>query len=175
MNKAELINSNLILAEKLAKKKKRRVDPRIHYDELKSAAYAGLVDAAGKYNHGSVPFDKYAGRRIIGEMEDYIRDLNWSRYHHVKMAPLNDSQLVDDSDNTLHSDAKKLSDAAFTVLPEYGRELFHMYYNQGKTMKQIGDTVGLTESMISKQIKGYHSLLRQKQDEIISIAERIDI
>jgi len=170
MNTSELITSNLEFAEQLAKRKKRRADSRIYYDELKSAAYAGLVDAANKFNE-SVPFKRYAGRRIIGEMEDYIRDLNWNRYSPIQMRRLDDCHAVNDNNNTLHSDATKLMDAVFMILPEEGRDLFNWYYREGFTMKQIGDKLGFTESMVSREIKKYHLFLRENQNELLAIAE----
>lgn len=165
-----LIESNLSLAERMAKSRSKSVDPRIYYDELKSAAYAGLVDAAHKH-HDPVPFEVYARTRISGEMEDYIRELNWNRYHPVQMRPLEDCYVAVE-ENTPHRMVSRLVEAAFMVLPDEGRKLFHWYYREGLTMKQIGENIGVGESHVSKLIKKYHTYLRNRQQEILAIAER---
>lgn len=48
----------------------------VNYDELKSAAYMGLVKAASKYD-GENDFAPYAFCRMSGEIKDYLRSLAW--------------------------------------------------------------------------------------------------
>lgn len=71
----DLILKYLHFAEKLAKKYSQFRD-----DELKSAAYVGLIDAAIKYN-GKSNFSTYARFRINGAMKDYLRkQLNFIKF-----------------------------------------------------------------------------------------------
>src|SRR5690242_12472854 len=51
-------------------------DSQTSLDELKSAAYMGLVDAASKYD-GRIPFPAYASFRIFGEIREYMRSVRW--------------------------------------------------------------------------------------------------
>ena len=73
-----LILDYLPLANKLAWKKWRLTPPSVDIDELKSAAYFGLVDSAEKYNvNRGVSFAVYASIRIHGAICDYLRELSW--------------------------------------------------------------------------------------------------
>jgi len=71
----DLVTNYLPLADKLAWKKNRVTPKSISIDELKSAAYLGLVDAANKFKKDKGSFGKYASFRIIGEIKDYLREL----------------------------------------------------------------------------------------------------
>ena len=71
----KLVISNLTLAKKLAKCKKKKCY-FINYDELESAAFLGLVEAAVKYNSNlNDNFAAFATMRIIGAIKDYLREL----------------------------------------------------------------------------------------------------
>ena len=79
MNK-QLVIDYMPLADNLAKKKSQSVPKSISLDELKSAAYMGLVDAASKFDDKKgVPFSCYARIRISGEMKDYLRSLSYEK------------------------------------------------------------------------------------------------
>ena len=82
-----LITNYLPLARKIAQQKKRQLFS-IYYDELESAAYFGLVDAAHKYNpRKNDNFVFYAKIRILGAIQDYLRELQWgSRRNPLKKA-----------------------------------------------------------------------------------------
>jgi len=86
----DLVIKNLSFAEKIAYCKSRVVPKSVQIDELKSAAYMGLFDAACKYD-GSCPFMGYAISRINGEIKDYLRSLSLSgRSKIVKFCSLED-------------------------------------------------------------------------------------
>lgn len=72
MSTNELVLDSLDFAKSLAIQAKFKLPKFVNLDELISAAYFGLVDAANKYN-GSVPFKNYAYVRINGEIKDYLR------------------------------------------------------------------------------------------------------
>ena len=82
-----LIMNNISLAEKIAKSRKKKLS-HISYDELKSAAYLGLVEAANNYDpQENDCFPAYAVWRVIGAVQDYLRELSWgTRANPVKMA-----------------------------------------------------------------------------------------
>jgi RNA polymerase sigma factor FliA len=70
----ELITNYIPLANKLAFQKNKFVSKNLSIDELKSAAYMGLVDAANKFNlKYKCSFSTYAKIRILGEICDFIK------------------------------------------------------------------------------------------------------
>ena len=76
-NLHELIINHMSLAEKIAKSKKRKLS-HVSYEELVSAAYLGLVEAASNYKSNENDcFAAYAIWRIIGAVRDYLRELSW--------------------------------------------------------------------------------------------------
>lgn len=71
-----LILKHMHLADKIAQGKKRKLFT-VSYDELQSAAYFGLVEAACKFDDKKASFSTFATYRIIGSIQDYLRSLNW--------------------------------------------------------------------------------------------------
>lgn len=72
-----LVLSHLNLARKFASIKKKTCS-FIAYDELESAAFLGLTEAAIKYDSKiSDNFAAFAGIRIVGAIQDYLRELSW--------------------------------------------------------------------------------------------------
>lgn len=74
----QLIQDNIELASYLASSFKRRVPRHITHDELKSAAYLGLVKAAKKYDESrDVAFEKYASTMMYFEILDFLQERRW--------------------------------------------------------------------------------------------------
>lgn len=70
----ELVIKYIPLANKLAFQKNKFTSKNICFDELKSAAYMGLVNAANKFDKKyNCSFYTYAKIRILGEICDFIR------------------------------------------------------------------------------------------------------
>jgi len=86
-----LILNHMFLAQKIAKSKKKKISC-VSYEELESAAYLGLVEAANLYDSKENDcFAAYAVFRIIGAVQDYLRELSWgSRANPVKMLDIFD-------------------------------------------------------------------------------------
>lgn len=167
MNKNELIASHMRFAENLAKQKKQVTSKNIYYEDLEAAALHGLVDAATKYDPKKGPFEVYARRRINGEMEDYLRDLgyNWG------VRSVDPALVIEDRKpeyNIYH-----IVEAAMRLLPEKGQQMFRMYYFEHMTMKQIGERLKISESMVSWQFRQYRNLLQKQKDRIIDLADQI--
>ena len=73
-----LVENNINFADKIACQKKKTLPKYIDLDELKSAAYMGLVKAARRYDADfGATFTTFAYYRISGEIEDYLR-----KFHH---------------------------------------------------------------------------------------------
>jgi len=84
-----LIIENIHLADILAAKFKKQFF-LVSYDELQSAAYLGLVEAANKFRlDQKASFKSFARFRIIGAMRDYLREIRWgSRRRPISVATL---------------------------------------------------------------------------------------
>jgi RNA polymerase sigma factor (sigma-70 family) len=173
------------LAEEEAKRKQRKVPPCVIYDDLLSAAYVGLLDAASKYDEekvvtkGEKSFEIYARFRIKGSINDWLRSCNWGkRNDHFKMMTLETTVLferengttwnlkdsiADDRYNVVNSvNSKQLFSKLLKDLPFVVKKIFHLRYIDELTMAEIGDKVGLTESRISQLISDYSHYLNKK-------------
>lgn len=166
MNTNELIYTHIPLAETLAKKKKRAVQRSVYYEDLQSAALTGLVDAASRYN-GQVPFPNYAARRINGEMDEYIRDLAWSRGK-ASIGHIEKDFDVPDNRSVEKIDSHKAIEIMIAMLPPHGQQIFRWYYQENMTLREIGNRLGITESAVSVQFKNYRDFLRKRKDAILS-------
>lgn len=91
----DLVLAYMKLANKIAHNKHRKT-PFVAYDELQSAAYFGLVDAAAKYDPSKNDcFGAYAALRIAGAICDYLRELSWgSRDNPVEMSDVYEEQIL---------------------------------------------------------------------------------
>lgn len=172
VNHHELIETNLDLADRLAKSKKRRTRQQISLQELRSAAYMGLVDAAQRYEIAQGPFRNFAARRIIGEMIDYVRETGWSnKSHSVRVTSLEPYITETRGDGGTASGLAAPPDCsggngAFIRrvaqhLPEQGRRMISWYYLDNLTMKEIAAKMDITEAMVSILMKEYRRRLGQ--------------
>src|ERR1022692_3707077 len=75
----ELFNKYIPLANKIANNEKKDVPKCVQLEELVSAAYCGLLDAATKYDkEKNDQFPLYGKIRILGEINDYLRKCTWA-------------------------------------------------------------------------------------------------
>src|SRR5690606_9250413 len=75
----ELVVNYMPLANKIAWAKRKTTPICITIDELKSAAYMGLVEAASRFDPArGVAFGVFARMRIAGQITDYLRTFKWS-------------------------------------------------------------------------------------------------
>ena len=73
----QLITDNLFFADILAGKFKRKIS-FVSYEELQSAAYLGLVEAANNFDSSkNTNFTLFARFRIVGAIRDYLREISW--------------------------------------------------------------------------------------------------
>ena len=156
----ELIVDNMNFAEKLARFQFKKTPSCVQFDELKSAAYMGLVDAASKYD-GSKPFQLYASFRIFGEIKDYLRSLFWNgRGKNVKVSSWQDHHDVAEvADNDNFDDF--LNYMTDNKVSELARNVLRMYYGEDLTMKQIATSVGLSASRIYQILQTSLQEIRQ--------------
>jgi RNA polymerase sigma factor (sigma-70 family) len=157
----KLIVDYIPLANKLAWQKSMTTPKSVTFDELKSAAYMGLVDAAIKFKPALGSFSNYAKIRISGSIKDYLKHL--SNYGSVRPVREDDVFSIV-NDEILTND---FFDFAASKLDEPDGNLLKMYYVEQKTLKEIGATRGVGESRISQIISKCHRKLRSSMENTI--------
>jgi RNA polymerase sigma factor (sigma-70 family) len=157
----KLIVDYIPLANKLAWQKSMTTPKSVTFDELKSAAYMGLVDAAIKFKPALGSFSNYAKIRISGSIKDHLKHL--SNYGSVRPVREDDG-LFHVNDEILTND---FFDFAASKLEESDGNLLKMYYVEQKTLKEIGATKGVGESRVSQIISKCHRKLRRSMENTI--------
>jgi len=162
-----LILDYLPLANKLAWEKKKKVPPCVDIDELKSAAYMGLVKAANRFrSECKVPFSTYARFRICGEILDYLRELMWDRK--AKIRTLEHEILGILCYNYENSNTEEFFEKVTKFLNAIGRRVVMLYYVDNRTLKEIAGVLNLTESRISQ-------ILKQSREKIKRVFSEEDL
>jgi len=153
------------LAEKLAWKKHKTTPRHIQIDDLKSAAYSGLVDAASKFNPAkNACFASYAAWRITGEIQDYLRELSWAKRKVVSAVSLDNG----DTPYVNFFAAKENRSEAITdffeeatkSLNDVAKQIVSFYYVDGLSLKEIGQKIGVGESRVSQLLTHSKRLLK---------------
>ncbi len=149
----KLIVDNLDYAEKIAAIQFKKTPPSIQFDDLKSAAFMGLVESANRYD-GRKPFQIYAFNRILGEIKDYLRSLYWGgRNQSFKMSSWDENLDFEKKDEETNFDEMIKS------LSPIGKNIIRKYYTEDKTLKEIGDELALSTTRI-------HQLLQVNLEQI---------
>jgi RNA polymerase sigma factor (sigma-70 family) len=157
----KLIVDYIPLANKLAWQKSMTTPKSVTFDELKSAAYLGLVDAAIKFKPALGSFSNYAKIRISGSIQDHLKHL--SNYGSVRSVR-EDDVFFSVNDEILTND---FFDFVASKLEESDGNLLKMYYVEQKTLKEIGATRGVGESRVSQIIGKCHRKLRRSMENTI--------
>lgn len=170
-NRKRLVVDYMYLAERIAFKKKRSVPPQVDVEELKSAAYFGLVDAAEKYKEGIGKFSTYAYYRINGAVIDYLRELGWGKCSNRQSAVSLDAEVGDKFSikDTLEAKSIRSSDEFFTEiskeLPEKATRILKSYYLDGRSLREIAGSCHVTESRISQLMTSYKEHIKRRWDK----------
>lgn len=154
----ELIVQNLSLANRIASSHFKKTPPCVQLDELQSAAYMGLVDAARKFD-GSKPFEIYAAYRIFGEMKDYLRKLKWGGKNlNFKMESIDPEQFDLKTEFCLEGFEDLCKDVT-----EKQKEIFRLYYVSCFTLTEISTKMGLSLTRVHQLLKSGLKDMRLKQ------------
>lgn len=142
-----LILENLPLAERIACSKKRKLS-HIDYDELQSAAYMGLVEAADHYNPAENDcFPAFAAFRIVGAVQDYLRELTWgSRSRPVKVSDAYEEELGHEE----RQDNEGFFERVTKQLPLASKKVMRQYYVEDRKIKDIAADLGVHQSRVSQ-------------------------
>lgn len=154
MNRQDYINTliteNIYLASRIAKSKKRKFY-NIDLEELESAAYLGLVQAANFFDaQKNNCFAKYATVRIFGAIQDYLRELVWGGRTKEKLI------MQEGFDLNLYADKSKTQqndddfEKIIENLPIKSKSVLRKYYIKDESIYVIAEDIGVHESRISQ-------------------------
>lgn len=133
-------------ADQIAKNKFRKTPPQVQLDELKSAAYLGLCDAATRYD-GKRDFKPIAAIRIMGQIKDYLRSLKRGVA----------SEMPEDYEVEAKVEPIPFQDAIDEIcknnVSPIAKRIFGMYYGEGLTMVEIAEKIDLTPARVCQLIK----------------------
>lgn len=153
-----IFDKSLYLARRGASQYVKR-DNRFTYEEIYSAALEGLWKAVEKHNPDKSKIGTYASIRIKGTIIDYVRTI-YGRMSEYPREPYSlDASIIDGEDRTVTHQKlavtdKVVEDDAFweeiiAGLSERDGFFICEYYRYGKTMKEISESLGVSESAIS--------------------------
>ena len=162
----KLIIDNLALAQKIAKNRKKKLFS-ISYEELESAAYFGLVQAANSYNKNKNScFQAYAICRISGAIKDYLREYCYgSRSKKLKRTLLLEEEFTDQNIDITF-------DEIIASLPTLNKTILKLYYEESYKIREIAEQFEVHESRISQILSDSRSRLSNfwKEDLCLRVA-----
>jgi RNA polymerase sigma factor (sigma-70 family) len=165
-NIQKLVVDFMPLANKLACQKKKNLPKFVDLEDLKSAAYLGLVEAANRFNPDlGIKFSTFAYLRILGSICDYLREY-YKINKNINIFSLNtatDEQDFSFADIIPAKTEHKIEETLefFTLgLDQQAKKIIQYYFIDGYTMKETGDKLGLSESRVSQLIKFYKFLIK---------------
>lgn len=169
-----LVEQYIPWANKLANQKKRSLPKFIDLEEIKSAAYMGLVEAASRYKPElGIEFTTFSYPRIWGAIHDYLREQGWMKRGDYQQVISLDAPSAESEDCTLRDtiEAKSEGDTeeCFEVitlnLDDQAKAVLRYYFIDEYSMKEVGDKFGVSESRISQLIKQYKTKIKSSWQE----------
>ncbi len=164
-----LVEQYVPLAKKLAYQKKKVLPRFIDVEDLRSAAYMGLVEAASRYDNTlGVAFSTYAYPRISGAIHDYLRQQGYVKdgcYSTVRSLDAmisDDASLVDMIASKEDTSAEECFDSMTVDLDDKAKSVLRHYFIDECSMKEVGQKFGVSESRISQLISEYKSHIQSR-------------
>lgn len=130
-------------------------------EDLLSAAYLGLVEAASRYDTDRGEFAGYAAFRMKGEIKSHLRSLGLGTRGTNSRGCHTMASLADEADGESYELSlvdKKSGDlqVAFDEITEQltsrSKDIMWQYFVEGRKMAEIGDLMGIKESWVSQII-----------------------
>lgn len=154
-----LITQYMPLANKLANEKKKNLPKFISFEELQSAAYLGLVEAANRFDESlGNAFSTFAYWRIIGEMQDYLREIGWGSRGSLAMQSLDmetesgEMYLKDMVEAIPTKNHEEFLEELTHDLSWRSKDVLKKYYFDNMSLKEIAEIYNVSESRVSQLI-----------------------
>lgn len=160
MTTQELVLGHMTYARKIAYSRKRALPRHIDVDELLSAAYLGLTEAASRFeSERNVCFKTYSFRRIKGAIDDYLRSIGYSISLDTVDADtgLSNAELVPAKPVTNHENNFEVVER---VVGRAGSEMLKLYFVDNCDLKEIGSKIGVSESRVCQLFTKYKEQIR---------------
>ena len=175
MSTTQLVEQYVPLANKLAFQRKKTLPRSIDIEEIRSAAYLGLVEAANRFNPNlGICFSTFAYPRINGAIIDYLRDLGWMRKGDTCNIISLDATMADNDTCTLSetvqakeekTDQEEILEVISLNLDNQAKTVLRHYFIDELSMKEVGERTNFTEGRISQLIKQYKAKIRDNWTE----------
>lgn len=150
-----LILNYLPLARKMASQTQKKLSFSVDVDELYSAAYFALVEAASKCKtpKQKLSFGAYAKLRIHGQIVDYLRS-------QFRYSSRNSEEITEATPSKHYQDDLFVEEVANSLKNDLDRSVFLLYYKEGFLLKEIASQFNLCESSISKILKNTREAIK---------------
>jgi RNA polymerase sigma factor (sigma-70 family) len=153
-----LILQNLQYAKNVARQQYGR-NRIASYDEMESAAFMGLVEAAGKYiPEENDSFQGYAYPRIAGAIGDFLRELRWGSRANPACCEEIDEEMFVTEDR--HDEEEEFFNKVTFDLNKPNKVVMRLYYVEEKKIREIADEIGVHESRISQVLSESRTKLK---------------
>lgn len=161
MTMQELVLGHMTYARKIAYARKRALPKHIDVDELVSAAFLGLTEAATRFeSERNVCFKTYSFRRIKGAIDDYLRSLGYSTSLNKE-----DEESGGDRIELIPAKPEQHHERNFEVVERVvgraGSEMLKLYFVDNCDLKEIGSKIGVSESRVCQLFTKYKEQIRQ--------------
>jgi RNA polymerase sigma factor (sigma-70 family) len=151
MNTQKLVEKYIPLANKLAFNKKQTLPKFIDIEELRSAAYLGLTEAANRFDESrGIAFSTFAYPRILGAIIDFVRQMGWGKRNDPKRAYGLDAieEILAPKDCNL----EEMFEVIAHDVDKRTEQILRCYFIDENSMKEVGDKFEISESRISQLI-----------------------
>lgn len=179
-NNNKLVEQYIPLANKLAYQRKKTLPKFVDIEDIKSAAYLGLVEAAFRFKPKmGVKFSTFAYIRIFGSICDYIRSQCLLKKGNLE--PILSLESFNDEDDCClkeiiesNTDSKIKNEEYFDFITfnmnKNIKSIIREYFFENYSMKDIGEKRDLTEGRISQIISAQKKLIKKRILELSEIA-----
>lgn len=159
----KLVCNYLPLAHKLASNVRKSLPKGLQIDDVMSAAYFGLVDAANKFEvDRNIKFGTYAKFRISGEIKDCIRDFCRTQKRFSSCYDDKGNCLFDSLAIATEEKFDKIEEGFLNQLNDRQKKIFNFYFNEHLSLKEIGQKMDVSESRVSQIMKEIKAILNQE-------------
>lgn len=149
----QLVLDYIPLALKMARRRSLSAPAHISFDDLKSAAYMGLVDAANRFDPSrGFAFSSYARLRIDGEMTDHMRSSFLG----------SEIRLLTQGEDFPGPFGPEPPQVDLSCLDSREARIVRLHYFDNRTLKEIGVSEGVGESRISQILGECRKKLKRK-------------